>query len=116
MKPFSARLVGDAIVTEDDRGKTVVLRKAVVDGTLPTDAETDAQMRKFGTVPSAEARKGFRYGLIVLRAAPLIGLTPDQARPYVQRPNVSEHQSAKTLFSKVPEGWDTPVYLVAFNT
>ena len=59
-KPFSARLVRDAIVTADADGQTVVLRKATVDAELPSDAEADAQMRKFGSVPSAEARRGFR--------------------------------------------------------
>jgi hypothetical protein len=111
----SVRLVRDAIVTEDADGQTVILRKTRVEAELPSDAEADDQMRKFGTVPSAEARRGFRYGLIVLRAAPLVGLTPEQARPYVQRPNVSEHQSAKALFNNVPEDWNTPVYLVVFN-
>jgi hypothetical protein len=88
-KPFSARLVGDAIVTEDANGYTVILRKKAVDAELPSDAEADAQMRKSGMVPSAEARRGFRYGWIVLRSAPLVGLTPEQARVHVQRPNGS---------------------------
>ncbi len=114
-KPFSARLVRDGIVTADADGQTVILRKSTVDAELPSDAEADAQMRKFGSVPSTEARRGFRYGLIVLRAAPLVGLTPEQARPYVQRPNVSEHQSAKALFNNVPDDWNTPVYMVVFN-
>jgi hypothetical protein len=115
-KPFSARLVGDAIVTEDANGYTVIWPKKVIDAELPSDAEADTQMRKFGTVPSAEARRGFRYGWIVLRSAPLVGLTLEQARPHVQRPIVSEHQSAKVLFNGVPEDWNEPVYMVAFNT
>jgi hypothetical protein len=114
-KPFSARLVGNAIVTADADGQTVILRRSTMDAELPSDAEADAQMRKFGSVPSTETRKGFRYGLIVLRAAPLVGLTPEQVRPYVQRPNVSEHQSAKALFNNIPEDWNTPVYMVVFN-
>jgi hypothetical protein len=120
LKPFSARLVGDAIVTQDSDGQTVIrqtviLRKAAVDIKLPSDAEADAQMRQFGKAPSSEARRGFRDGLIVLLAAPLVGLTPDQALPYVQQPEVSEYQSLEALFNKVPEGWDTPVYFVVFN-